>query len=106
MFDKRLLNSLSTSGQGLKGFDGDVTEEVITVAKMAGISNCDSHFLAFADLDSALQMHKDGNVHSALIDIVYRSSTKLFDIKIDKVGLEIISLTLDDLKKLASMPID
>ncbi|MDQ5939039.1 MAG: hypothetical protein QG642_729 [Patescibacteria group bacterium] len=106
MFNKHLLNSLSTSGQGLKGFDDDMIVEVVTVAKMAGISNHDSRFLAFADLDSALQMHKDGNVHSALIDIVYQSNTDLFDIKIDKVGLEIISLTLDDIKQLANMPID
>lgn len=103
--DKEFLKTLSSSGQLLGDVDGDARSELLTVIKMAGISNCDSHFLAFADLDSALQMHKDGNVHSALIDIVYRSSTKLFDIKIDKVGLEIISLTLDDLRQLARIPI-
>lgn len=101
---KATLKKMSNSGQLLDDFDLAVIVELQTVIKAADIVECDSRFKAFVELDAALQLYKEFHPSTLLVDIVYRQTSQLFDIRVDKVGLEIVSLTLDDLKLLAQMP--
>lgn len=102
MFNKRLLNELSDSGQLLKDFDGDVIEEVIIVTKMADLERHSSNILMLIDLDASLEIYKMSKPNTAIAHFGYRQHTQLFDIKIFR---EIVSLTSDDLKRLAKIPI-
>lgn len=110
MKHRDFLRQLSTSGQGLNDIPADITEELVRTIKMASFIMGGNQIVLPISLDGALNLslalYTLANPRTAITEINYQEHTELFDVTIDKVGREIISLTMDDIKSLANIPID
>lgn len=101
MISRQDLRSLSVTGQALLDIDEDIVEELATIIKMANMIS-DSQMVMFTNLDNALALHKFSHPNTPITEFRYNPAMQFFNVKIFR---EVVSLTIDDLKHLAAMPL-
>lgn len=105
MTNQNKLPQLSTSGQMLSDIPLDIRKELICVIKIAVLIMTRFSVGWNSALNTSLTIYTIADPNTAVTEVRHQKRTKLFDVVIDKVGREIISLTIEDLKLLARVSI-
>lgn len=96
---KEALCNLSIGGQDLLAIEEAIVDELVLLIQIAGIQQC-NYISAIADqLKKMLLAHKHANPDTSICEVVH-DWQDFVDIRINEVT---ISLTIDDIKKLAMM---